>query len=73
MMDSTYWMDYYSDLIAKMNDYFKVHSSILLRRRDLLHASQNVNEIAAEFACRLRRLVQDCAFKDDKKIFGMCL
>ena len=57
----------YEDIVSAMNSYFKIHSSVLLRRREFLHASQGSSESASEFACRLRRLVQDCAFTADKQ------
>lgn len=49
-----------------MNDYFKIYSTVLLRRREFLHASQSTPESVSEFECRLRRLVQDCEFTSDK-------
>ena len=50
----------YSDILDAMKNYFKIHSSVLLRRREFLRATQGPSESANEFACRLRRLVEDC-------------
>lgn len=56
----------FTEIVARMDEYFKVNSSLLLRRRDFLRAVQGMNECAVEYACRLRRLANACDFSADK-------
>lgn len=49
-------------IVAPMNTYFKVNSSVLLHRRDFLHAAPGASESASEFAFWLRRQVNQCDF-----------
>ena len=55
----------YADAIARFDDYFKLRSSVLLRRKQFFEARQEPNENIMEYSCRLRRLINECYFQTE--------
>ena len=55
----------YADAIARFDDYFKLRSSVLLRRKHFFEARQEPNENIMEYSCRLRRLINECDFQTE--------
>ena len=54
--------DKYSDVLTAFDAHFRCRTSVLLRRKVFFEAKQGSNECATDFACRLRRLSNDCEF-----------
>ena len=52
----------YTDAIARLQEYFKGRSSVLLRRKDFYQTRQSPTETVTEFSCKLRRLAKECDF-----------
>ena len=58
--------DMFDECNTQLDEYFCRKSSTLLKQKTFLSAQQEQSETANAFAYRLRRLVLDCAFGDNK-------
>ena len=55
----------YADTITHFDDYFKLWSSVLLRRKQFFEAQQESNENFMEYSCQLRGLINECDFQTE--------
>jgi len=55
----------YEEIVARFDEYFCGRTSVLLNRKIFFAAKQAPEESVTQFACRIRRLIQDCDFKTD--------
>ena len=58
----------YDEVIERFDEFFKVRSSLLLRRKQFFEAKQEINETIVEYSCRLRRLIAECDFSEDIRL-----
>ena len=52
----------YDEAVLRFDDFFKIRSSLLLRRKHFFEAKQGAHESVVEYSCRLRRLIGQCDF-----------
>ena len=50
----------YNDAIARFEEHFSDRVSVLLLRKQFYEAKQEVNESVTDFACRVRKISQEC-------------
>jgi len=60
--------DSYAEALKRFKEYFSGHSSVLLKRKIFWDLRQEESESVTQYACRIRRVAQDCEFKDQQEM-----
>lgn len=58
--------DTYENAVLRFETHFTGRTSVLLLRKQFYEARQQCNESASDFACRLRRISNECQFGTNK-------